>query len=223
MGERGSTGPADRPILFSAPMVRALLDGRKTMTRRLLKRPGAVATADAWGAKTMMLPENADLLPHAVGDRLWVRETWRTTGDDGRANNIAPAKLQPHPIWYEAEGAAPEFLFVGKPRVSIHMPRWASRLTLTVTGVKVERLQEISEGDALAEGVVWSEPLGGFHVPGVVHPDKEFPILMRPTAREMFAALWDVIHGSGAWLKNPWVVAVSFTVAARNIDAKEAA
>ncbi len=106
---------------------------------------------------------------------------------------------------------------------SIHMPRRLSRLTLTVTGVKLERLNDITEADALAEGVVWDADKQWFHVPGVAHPNKEFPVLSRVTAREMFAALWDVIHGSGAWLANPWIVAVSFETALRNIDSEEAA
>lgn len=209
---------ADRGIIFSAIMIAALLAGRKTMTRRLLKRPGALAVADAWGAKAMSLPENADLLPYAVGDRLWVREGWTTRqGLDGTApRDISPRQS----VGYLAN--TEEGPWLGKPRPSIRMPRWASRLTLTVTGVKVERLNDLTEADALAEGVAWDADKQWFHVPGVAHPNKDFPVLSRVTAREMFAALWDVIHGSGAWLASPWVVAVSFTVAQRNIDAEEA-
>lgn len=111
----------------------------------------------------------------------------------------------------------------GKTRVSIHMPRRASRLTLTVTDVRVQRLQEISEVDAIAEGVIWSDRWKGFVVPGVEHPNKDFPVLSRPTAREMYGALWDAINGSGAWLGNPWIIGLTFTVEHRNIDALQVA
>jgi hypothetical protein len=204
----------DRPIIFSAPMIRALLGGRKGMTRRLLKGSAALSVANAWGGKTMSLPENGDLLPYAAGDRLWVRESITQSGAfiaysaDGAISR--PRQIWPH-TWKQ------------DPRSSIHMPRTASRLTLAVTHVKVERLTDITEEDALREGVTWDAEREWFHVPGVTHPDKEFPVLSRTTAREMFAALWDVIHGSGAWLASPWVVAISFSVAKRNIDAKEAA
>lgn len=104
-------------------------------------------------------------------------------------------------------------------RAPRRMPRWASRMTLHVTEKRVQKLHEITDEDALAEGVVWSEDLGAYHVPGLPHPDPEFPVLCRPTAREMFAALWDTIHRPGAWLGNPEVVAMTFTVATANIDA----
>jgi hypothetical protein len=123
-----------------------------------------------------------------------------------------------YPVIYAADADWSTNKTVGRFRQGMHMPRWASRLTLTVTDVRVERLQAISEADALAEGVVQHRD-GYFEVPGVRHPNKDFGALARVTAREMYAALWDVINGSGAWLADPWIVATTFEVALRNIDA----
>jgi hypothetical protein len=222
----------DRPIIFSAPMVRGLIreveapGTGKTNTRRMLytltKNIARAEFDQRYPPPLLDLQrpqhgtDEAWTLGHwqdtQVDDRLWVRE--------GFAEHFGGRNLgEDDAIFYRATDPHE----AGPWHPSIHMPRRLSRLTLTVTGVKVERLNDITEADALAEGVVWFQPLGGFHVPGVLHPDKEFPILLRPTAREMFAALWDVIHGSGAWLANPWVVAVAFRPALRNIDAKEAA
>lgn len=191
---------ADRPIIFSAPMVLALLAGRKTQTRRLLKRPGALAVANAWGAKTMSLPENADLLRYHVGDRLYVREQWSA---EHRFRGI-PIKLiragGGSDVWYWADGD-PEFGDWTKPKPSIHMPRWASRLTLTVTDVRVQRLQEISDQDAQAEGMTFPEGMKWGADPV-----------------DAFSSLWDSLHGAGAWEANPAVVVLTFTVDRRNID-----
>lgn len=219
---------ADRPILFSAPMIGALLSGAKSQTRRLLANP------EYYGCPTGDCPHDrqeecnramnestADDLRFRVGDRLWCKETWRSLQ---KWDGIKPSLLMDDPdkIDYAADGFPRNRLWAwGKTRVSIFMPRWASRLTLVVTDVRVERLNDCSEADALAEGVV-PHPNGGFWVPGVDHPNKDFPYLSRATAREMYAALWDVINGSGAWIGNPWVVAVSFAVHHCNIDQMEA-
>lgn len=173
---------------------------------------------------------------YAPGDRLWVRENmtrfdkgtcdqhiWYWAGANDVGNHSRPTRVDGRETvdgpWPHAEGPAG-----GAPYSvpSIHMPRWASRLTLIVTDVRVQRLQDISEEDARAEGVV-PHPNGGFWVPGVEHPNPDFPYLARPTAREMYAALWDVLNGSGAWLANPWVTATSFEVHRKNIDAMEGA
>ena len=185
------------PIIFSAPMIRALLDGRKTQTRRL-----------AWRMDCGNRVQWAPSLWQRVqpGDRLWVREVWKPvhSGDPSRGAHYQADVDRDQMIW----------------RTPIHMPRWASRLTLTVTATKIERLQDMSEADALAEGVQRHyRPEIGYWVPGIEHPNKDFPVLSRPTAREMFAALWDVVHGSGAWQAGPDVVALTFTVEQRNIDA----
>jgi hypothetical protein len=133
-----------------------------------------------------------------IGDRLWVRETWAHDADDLETARIAHEDVYcdlTYGPYYHATETAPETL---KWRPSIHMPRWASRLTLEVTGVKVERLREISEKDALAEGIE----------PGI------WP-------RSEFVAIWDSIHGMtgpNAWGANPWVYALTFKVHKCNID-----
>jgi hypothetical protein len=128
----------ERPILFSAPMVRAILDGRKTQTRRVIE--------PAWWR--CLDPEDAEDLeeairqgPYQTGTRLWVRETWHTSADVLTASGPKPI------IHYRADADLPV-----RWCPSIHMPRWASRITLEVVSVRVERLQDISEEDAWAEG-----------------------------------------------------------------------
>lgn len=188
---------ADLPIIFSAPMVRALLDGRKTQTRRVLK--DRLGVAGNRGAAE-------DLVRYAVGDRLWVREavTWVSAwGWRYRADNDDLTEKR----------AAGE---VSKLTPSIHMPRRASRITLTVTDVRVQRLQDCSEADARAEGVVHNNavridaPLPLWSVPGSSAGGR--------SPREAYATLWDEINGPGAWAQNPWVAAYTFTVARGNID-----
>lgn len=219
---------AERGIIFGAPMICALLAGRKTMTRRLVStkdtvRGGPSLFNGEWADAYVLDPGNASwreaAYPYRIGDRLWVREAY--SGPHAYTGTPPRDWHFNSDIWYWADGN-PEDGDWTKPKPGMHMPRWASRLTLTVIGVKVERLNDLTEADALAEGVAWDADKQWFHVPGVAHPDKAFSVLSRVTAREMFAALWDVIHGSGAWLASPWVVAVSFTVALRNIDAEEA-
>lgn len=208
----------DRPMLFSAPMIRALLDGRKTQTRRTIKpTPKQV---DEWNPDLSICPSASIVtdvvqfdhpgggpytsvpLRFAIGDRLWVKETWRANygldfyrdelGRCPRPSDMDPATTA---IEYLADG---EHELGGRTRVSIHMPRWASRLTLTVADVRVERLQDCSEGDAKAEGV---------------------EMVANRNFRAGYAVLWNSINGAGAWEANPWVVAVTFTVEQRNIDA----
>lgn len=151
----------ERPILFSGPMVRAILDGRKTQTRRLIK-PGRPC-------------------PYGqAGERMWVREAW------GR-------HPESHTIVYKADADRPPH-FIGKScepkwRPSIHMPRAYSRILLEITGVRRERLHDISNGDALAEGV---EPRLGH------------------SAAYCFSLLWESIHGPNAWDVNPWVWVIEF-------------
>ena len=198
----------DRPILFSAPMVCALLAGRKTQTRRIASfivpagEQCHVRNAHGgWFGPASRVPEVApDYAPYAVGDRLWVKETWRShkSWDGEKPSGIIPASR----IWYEADGRD-NCDQHGKVRVSIFMPRWASRITLTVTDVRVEWLQDCSEADALAEGIdrIQFSDAGEWGWP-----------------QRKYAALWDSINGAGAWEANPWVVAVSFDVRKGNID-----
>lgn len=179
---------SEHGIIMSAPMVQALLAGRKTQTRRLATSP---------------------LRRCVAGDQLWVREcgNWKI------CTEVAPNDGQAHGfVWYAADGDKSGLSFFGgKMRPSIHMPRWASRLTLTLIDVRIQSLQALTDEDAIAEGIVEHETCG-WHVPGLPHPLKEFPILSRSTPREMYAALWDTLHGSGEWLGNPDVVALTFEI-----------
>lgn len=208
----------DRPIIFSAPMIRALLDGRKTQTRRVLKPQPAASTTcvephpeyrDEWRAFADGEPLHSFFPPYAVGDRLWVRETWGLNHMDYDVPAPIPKvrppsdKLRDDQLIYFADEEDAEIVSEMPRRPSIFMPRWASRLTLNVTGVKVERLQEISEDDAKAEGV---------RAPVNVSPD------LGSTHVDGFGDLWDEIHGEGSWDANPWVVALTFTVEQGNID-----
>lgn len=188
----------ERPILFSAPMVRALLAGTKTQTRRVVKG------VQPWGSRNGR-PEWAIVgteprCPYGQpGDRLWVRETWQAVNGDDRARHIV-THPRPNRGWieYAATPRLDEPAYKWRP--SIHMPRWASRITLEVTEVRAERLQDISEADALAEGVN-------------VHPDhhgKPRTSIYSPV--QAYADLWDQINGAGSWDTNPWVWAVSFKV-----------
>lgn len=171
---------SEKPIIFSGAMVKAILDGRKHMTRRVM-RPQPLITFN---------------YPYEVGMRLWVRETWYcdTAGDKGRciyrADVDSEAIAEPH-CW----------------RPSIFMPRWASRITLEVTGVRAERLQNITEGDARAEGITDGGCLNcGNHEPcGCGNPI--------PDARDAFIWLWDSINGKRpgcAWADNPFVWVIAF-------------
>lgn len=213
----------DRPILFSAPMVRALLNGRKTQTRRIampandIKKGPWTRVRQRDDGSWQVGVENFNVwqglpIKFAAGDRLWVKETWRAgRGYDGaRPRDMAPFSR----IWFEADGCNDNADAIGsKARPSIFMPRWASRLTLTVTDVRVQRLHECSDVDAIAEGI---EPdvrtdSGQFYRN---YLNKACPVFPYGS----YASLWDSINGSGAWDTNPWVVAVSFDVRKGNID-----
>jgi len=204
----------DRPILFSAPMVRALLDGRKTQTRRMLK-PQPHLMSDK-GLSYIGTDGKGHRPRIFVGDRLYVREHWRTSGS---LDSIAPRDLPRNAaVLYNADEERP--VWAGKHRQAMHMPRWASRLTLTVTDVRVERLQDISADDAEAEGCppcpvcndhgwINSGPDGGWQCTAVGCGDAYV---------DQYHRLWDHINGPGAWDENPWVVAYTFTVQRGNID-----
>ena len=192
----------DRPILFSTPMIRALLDGRKTQTRRIINpqptASGSVYVGDQQITMAEWQARHEGRLKINVGDRLWVREAWNSViGYENLPPRDIPANT---PVHYKADGE-PEYGWVwGRYRHSQFMPRWASRITLTVTDVRVERLQDISRGDAMAEGCPF---------PNMAKGDNP---------SDWYAALWDTINGPGAWEANPWVVAYTFTVEHRNID-----
>lgn len=217
----------ERPILFSAPMVRALLDGSKTQTRRAVEMPPSwdcIVYAD-WGngwwpyrsddGESPFYDNNEIPLrcPYGVvGDRLWVRETWRHTASsveearaitediasgtavDWRATYIDRCMNE---LGFSREDAEMADSFE-RWRPSIHMPRWASRILLEIMSVRVERLQDISEADAAAEG--W-----------VKRPDVSTdPAVHADAARDWYADLWGQINGAGSWGANPWVWVVEF-------------
>lgn len=211
----------ERPILFSGPMVRAILDGRKTQTRRLVKpQPGAAGMEMLSGNVS---PRGERMRYHAIevgggydamfwtcpygqpGDRLWVKEacwigekapqaTMQVGGYDAGLATATHRFKAYREEWgdkkpWEAMGAV-----TGRWRPSIHMPRWASRITLEITNVRVQRLNDISDDDAKAEG--WDAETAGQHPYG------------------WYRALWDEINGKGSWAANPWVWALTF----RRID-----
>lgn len=197
----------ERPILFSAPMVRAILDDRKTQTRRPLKpqpvpqpgggwRYGHKLNAQCFGSAT---PATDVLLLHDCpygrpGDRLWVRETWQKFGDE-YAYAVTDMDVYTETKW----------------RPSIHMPRAASRLTLEITGLRIERLHDITPADAIAEGISSTTMNAG---PNTYYDnyltgqwlDRE--MLNNPVSS--FRTLWQSIHGLDAWETNPWVWVIEF-------------
>lgn len=218
----------DKPILFNGPMVRAILDGRKTQTRRALMRTNLME----WDGKEMRpIP-----VGFAPGDRLWVRETFNQfwfsqDGDDAWPSDklATPAEVRaiaedgsrvspPQTVYRESDRARK--WFDDQPwRPSIHMPRWASRLTLIVEDVRVQRLQDISEADALAEGAPvavdqWSADGSG----NACLTDKTW---RRVSPARWFHDLWNSINGPEAWAANPWVAAITFRTIRANIDSPE--
>ena len=212
----------ERPILFSGPMVRATLDGRKTVTRRVIgwkpfdvwidgegwrkhdldgcDQIGPISGSTRWGiGRDGKMRGDARGPAGEVGDHLWVRETWAIRGHDGSEDGTV--SINRAIVAYQANGdEAWRWICDRDPEddceqferptdrwvPSIHMPRWASRLTLEVVSVRAERLHEITDDDALAEGVA---------------------------DREAFAALWDSINGERpgcAWSDDPWVWRIEF-------------
>jgi hypothetical protein len=212
-------GPKERPILFKDRLVRAILEGRKTQTRRLVKPQPINRDGDgfrwSWpvpayeeGWKFSVLGPNAAAnvaeylqkharCPYGVpGDRLWVKETWATLPCH---DHLAPRDLpRTAPILFASGTDQPFVHSYHRIRPSIFMLRWASRITLDVVSVRVERLQEISQADAKAEGAPpMSETL--------------------PLYRDNFRALWDSVNGEregASWAANPWVWVITFKRAA---------
>lgn len=151
------------------------------------------------------------------GDRIWVREAWRVSK---ALDAVAPRDLD-RTIMPEWLASDPE-LYEGRIRASMHLPRWASRLTLIVTDVRVQRLQDISEEDAVAEGVErlhhgWF-PYGISTFMTTVVDRREVPAQCCRTARQSYQMLWNTINGPGSWAANPWVSAISFRCIQKNID-----
>lgn len=228
---------SDRPIIFSAAMVRAILAGRKSQTRRVLRVPGRLDASAGYpdpglGAggylKAPSLEDGGDTIervypPYEIGDRLWVRETWQVYDwtEDGKpciryAADNSTAWPDTHedsaswlmetwealsdPVNYGIDNRARDRVW----RPSILMPRWASRVTLQVTDVRVERLQSIADGDAWSEGVE-ARGMSRYACESV----------------SLFRSLWDSINSKrpgASWNDNPWVAAITFTSQIKNID-----
>jgi len=219
----------ERPILLNAEMVRAVLDGRKTQTRRIIQSPAKNMQAngqkvidyrepgDKWYGDHVFSMRNqsgtwcdytkeqflAKCPFGAVGDRLWVRESfyehghWQGGGYDPEDSYFVSDKQVLYPadgIQRPSERKRDDFW---RSRPSIHMPRWASRITLEITGVRVERLQDITNQDAMAEGI------------GHLYAyDESQPTPKDATRR--FAELWQSIYGEESWQANPWVWVIEF-------------
>lgn len=203
---------SDKPILFSGPMVRALMAGTKTQTRRTMtivppfaERVVRTPKGPGWLAIGAGRSGGTAGVRYEVGDRLYVREIIERAGFQGQAVGYpADGTWLPNTPWQWERKALP----------SIHMPRRLSRITLTVTDVRVERLQDISETDCLAEGpelAASDRVLGG---PLVYTATPQVYV----TPRAWYRELWGTINGPGAWDANPWVAAYTFTVALGNID-----
>lgn len=230
----------DRPILFSGAMVRAILDGRKTQTRRVVKpQPGEGDAFEPCGHvlrgvdyEGLHAPVCDIVCPYGQpGDRLWVREAWAV---EKCLDGIKPRDIEPYvPVWYCADATRPtetngDPIEWGKTRPNIHIPRWASRLTLEVVSVRVERVQDITEADTVAEGVdEWPE----FKSHTTKWCKTHYPaysddgVCVEPgwcdcqdhSIKEIFGLLWDSINAKRGfgWDANPWVWVVEF----RRLDA----
>ncbi|HCI7056183.1 TPA: hypothetical protein NPQ16_000403 [Klebsiella pneumoniae] len=227
----------ERGMIFNSEMVRAILDGRKTQTRRIMKvqpEPSKSRPGDFWfsSKKLESMVHVSDLVPGnspiadchlffqehccpfgAVGDRIWVRETWQAIHDycdeNGHVDERRYARSIPrhrgnywHPVYEEAWGneSREDREFPWRP--SIHMPRWASRILLEITNVRVERLNSISQEDAKAEGM----ELTGWR-PTYSDPDSGGEVW---TPYDNFAQLWESIYGDESWNSNPWVWVIEF-------------
>ena len=178
----------EHPILFSAPMVKAILDGRKTQTRRVIKPQPYITVGTQPPDWPKKYPE---LCPYGVvGDRLWVRETWA---------QLKGSSIDDDGLWYRADGEFPSFIEdeLCKWKPSIHMFRKYSRITLEITDIRVERVHDISAMDCISEGIPRSDRSD---VADRVYEE-----------RNEFNMLWDSINGKKyPWVSNPWVWVVGF-------------
>lgn len=201
----------ERPILFSGPMIRAILDGQKTQTRRVVKGAGwdpseyqkvhlLQCDEQAYGLQAFFERDGQEWKPGVrcpygqPGDRLWVKETWAA---NAFMNLRSVSGLKGEKIYYRATYENHSH-FVWRP--SIHMPRWASRITLEITGVRVERLKDISEEDAKAEGI---EPSRNGFWKNSMNEGKPFVLPV-----SSYASLWESINGS--WEPEKWVWVIQF-------------
>lgn len=213
----------ENPVLFSASMVRAILEGRKTQTRRVIKpqprndqiiprewssimrrRTGMISSDNYGGDGLGWCALDANGNNHEfrcpfgeVGDRMWVRETFRILGS-GPGEKIPKSGIRDMVQYFADQDESR----IARYRPSIHMPRWASRINLEITGVMAERLQEIRAEDAIAEGLTdcggaWS-----------ISTEKMTSRCVDP--RDTFSDLWSHINGHGSWDANPFVWVIDF-------------
>jgi len=186
----------ERPILFSGGMVRAILDGSKTQTRRIAKEFNEMPNLDG----ILRRFPNQEGCPYGTpGDRLWVRETWAVQHE---YDAFPPSAIGSSARWHYA---ATEHLGGLRKRPSIFLPRRGSRILLEITDVRVQRLQDISQEDARAEGCTAS----GF-VPTYSDPDNRAGDPDYETPTDAFQRLWATIHSARSWEANPWVWAITF-------------
>ncbi|WP_432675078.1 hypothetical protein [Delftia sp. 11MD] len=223
----------ERPILFSAPMVRALLAGTKTQTRRILKLKWGFDVEERDDGTLWPWAEHPDCdddvwMPcqqGEIGDRLWVREAFRFPASlDHLSPSVCGDKALDAgyrtpwaPTQFEADGSRtgewrgfdtlPEKTRPGKLRPGIHMPRWASRISLEITALRAQRLQDISDADARAEGI---ECMAGDPECGYRNYLDQASQDWSLSPRESFRSLWESINGPASWAKNPWVWVVEF-------------
>lgn len=204
----------ERGMIFNGEMVRALLEGRKTQTRRIMKNqpagdypdtPALIRSVDGgfqwyghYGESSIF---NCPF--GAVGDRIWVRETWAEAGAGAPDLKLYRANYPEHvPTHYENVPPADEIRWTP----SIHMPRWASRILLEITAVRVERLHSISERDALREGL-FQLPASGRYC---LQPGMQYFGMASHSAKEVYSWLWASIYGEESWAANPWVWVIEF-------------
>lgn len=230
-----------KPILFSGPMILAILAGRKTQTRRVVKSTawvcdGGEPPSGSYPGSPGQWVIDLDRCPYGkIGDRLWVRETWCETDDEygtpvvvyRAGGNRLIGRDHPRGPDYLLNASSDEGIHVDRWKPSIYMPRWASRISLKITNVRVERVQDISEEDAIEEGmqkfVYTSKDNVATRKYGI--PDRDgFPgegdfgwpwhdWKIFPTAA--FARLWDCINANRGqdWKANPWVWVIEFDIA----------
>ncbi len=202
----------ERPILFNSAMVRAILDGRKTQTRRVIKGLGIVPGIGEVLKGSDNAREWLEYCPYGkVGDLLWVRETW---GDCTKGSDITAGTHWDKPL-YKADadaygllghdGMGPIYAEEIRWRPSIHMPRRASRILLELKNIRVERLNDISENDAMDEGVG-----------ELCFDEVEYCEICKKIGgaigdhKPVFIQLWQFINGPGSWDRNEWVWVIEF-------------
>ncbi|MEL5431682.1 hypothetical protein [Serratia nevei] len=240
----------ERPVIFNGEMVRAILDGRKTQTRRVVSDRHlhlidvASQIGECYPLESGINHANSqsyyrDLCPFGwAGDRLWVRETWGVVSHDFDENERIIDWVPDRPataihempfgngyysghaiyaadgefIWGDDDGHGERSCW--KP--SIHMPRWASRITLEITAVRVERLNDISEEDAEAEGIDMEALYDSQDCYDCI---ADHNMTGRPTVTGAFKYLWESIYGVDSWNANPWVWVIEFKqVSAREVE-----